>query len=524
MMSSNENTTKVHEDTSHGEGRARFPSLTIVSHSDLDRIGDRIFLEMLAQEREVAISRNEPGFASPKGPARSLEDDYISRTPFLLRGDARGNIWLNPSGGTRVLADGQWVGEERCFSFAQVRRGVTLELAQRVCLLLHEAPIPEGPPGQMGLVGESAGMARVRDDIRRVADLDVPVLLRGESGSGKELVAQAIHAAGTRRDRDLVSVNLGALAPSLAGAELMGTVRGAFTGATRDRPGYFRTAHRGTLFLDEIGEAPHEIQALLMRVLETNLVYPVGSQKAFEVDIRLLAATDANLENLARRGAFKAPLLHRLGAYEIWVPPLRRRRDDIMRLFFHFAMQILEKVGIPKSGDSPWIPTGLACRLLAYHWPGNVRQLRNVVNQMVIDNRGKPQLEIGPRAERLFTGDDPVENNVSPGPSPAEAEAPPTVVEPRKRKPAQISADELVAAMEDNCWEPARAARALCIPRPSIYDLIKKHGGLRMAEDITADEIETGLAAHDGKLEAVAESLKVSVHGLRRRMGRLGLD
>src|SRR5262249_34932398 len=155
-------------------------------------------------------------------------------------------------------------------------------------------------------------------------------------GTGKELVARAIHESGRRRGAVCLSVNMGAIPPSLATSELFGAVRGAYTGAVRDHLGYFQRAHGGTLFLDEIGETPPEVQVMLLRVLEPGEVQRVGSPQTQKVDVRLIAATDADLERALHEGRFRAPLLHRLSGYEIYIPPLRERRDDFGRLLFHF--------------------------------------------------------------------------------------------------------------------------------------------------------------------------------------------
>ena len=514
-MASQDSTTKVHETESGSDVPVKYPTLTIASHSDLDRIGDRFVFEPMAT---VALSRNEPTFRSRRGTDRALDDDYISRTPIFLESDALGNLRLEPNGRKSIFVNGQPLLAPQTFSHAALKRGLRLELTGRICLLIHETdPTQNDNTDHLGLVGESTGIARVRSDVQKVADLDVPVLIRGESGSGKELIANALHAASKRSDRPLIAVNMGALSPNLAAAELLGSVRGAYTGSAGDRPGYFRSAHKGTLFLDEIGETALEIQALLMRVLETGQVFPVGSSRGLPVDVRLFAATDANLENMARDGAFKAPLLHRLGAYEIWVPPLRRRRDDIMRLFIHFARGMLDKIRIPVS-HKPWIPAKLAARLLMYHWPGNVRQLRNVVNQLIIDNRGLPQLSIGPRVERLLDASEPD------GEHAADPKTNHKIVgSSQRRKPGQISAEELQNVLAANDWEPARAARALGISRSSIYNLFKKYEVMRKVDDLTPSEIQTALEQSEASIESAAAKLSVSVHGLRRKMKALGL-
>jgi two-component system nitrogen regulation response regulator GlnG len=166
--------------------------------------------------------------------------------------------------------------------------------------------------------------------------VNAPVLLRGESGTGKELVAHAIHEASPRRTGPYVAVNMAAIPPSLAAAELFGATRGAFTGADHDRPGYFSRAHRGTLFLDEIGETAPEVQALLLRVLEAGEVQAVGGLEPRRVDVRVLAATDADLQGMTAMDRFRAPLLHRLMAGYLQVPALRARREDFGRLLYAF--------------------------------------------------------------------------------------------------------------------------------------------------------------------------------------------
>ncbi|HRI66149.1 MAG TPA: sigma-54 factor interaction domain-containing protein, partial [Polyangium sp.] len=166
-------------------------------------------------------------------------------------------------------------------------------------------------------------LKRVLSDIHNVADLELPVLLRGETGSGKELVAHAIHKASPRRDKPFVAVNLGAIVPSLAVAELFGAEKGAFTGSIKRQVGYFEQAHGGTLFLDEIGEAPVELQVALLRALETGEIQTVGAMQGRKVDVRVIAATDADLEDKVDMGAFRAPLLNRLAAFELWIAPLR---------------------------------------------------------------------------------------------------------------------------------------------------------------------------------------------------------
>jgi two-component system nitrogen regulation response regulator GlnG len=387
-------------------------------------------------------------------------------------------------------------------------------------LVLHFVePDGEHSKDSYGLIGESDAIRATRLAVSRVADLDVTVLLRGESGTGKELVARAIHENGPRAGGPLVAVNLSAVTPSLAASELFGAVKGAYTGAVADRKGLFASADGGTLFLDEVGDCPAEVQAMLLRALETSEVCPVGSRRPKKVDVRLIAATDSNLEAKARSGVFKEPLLHRLSTYEIRMSPLRQRRDDVGRLMLHFADEARRSLGeaLPKTDADapPWIPAELAARFVRYDWPGNVRQLRNLVWQLVIDGRDSEQLRVDERVQRLFDGtaDATHEEDRSDNPAPR----------PAKRRPASITEDELVEAMEKSAWNVTDAALDLGISRASLYELIKRNPNIRTAEELEEDEVRRALKAHDGDVVAAAAKLRVSPRGLGRRAKRLAI-
>ncbi|MEM7588406.1 MAG: sigma-54 dependent transcriptional regulator, partial [Acidobacteriota bacterium] len=496
-------------------------TLTIVCHPELERIGQRALLLALDAGHEVALSRTAPEFASPGSVwGTALEDPYLSRSPLILRPAQRVGVELDAGASTTTLeADGEPVVETRTFTRRELEHGVVLELASRIVLLLHllHAPTP-GTRVRGEMVGDSEGIEQVRTSIERVADLKVPVLLRGESGTGKELAARAIHDAGPRRDHPFVAVNLGAVPPSLAASELFGSVKGAFTGAVSSQQGYFRAAQGGTLCLDEVGEAPPELQVMLLRALETGEIFPVGSQQPRKVELRVVAATDSDLEARVRAGNFKAPLLHRLSAYEIWLPPLRQRRDDLGRLFLHFAARELAAVGQAGFLDEaprepPWLSADLAARLARYDWPGNVRQLRNVVRQLVIDGRGQPQLHAGTRVERLLSQPPELKQR------PAEAAA-----TPAPRTPADIAHAELEATLDACRYNLATAARQLGISRPSLYNLIRDHPTLRTAAEIPSEELAQALDAASGDLVVAARRLRISTAALRRQLARRAPD
>jgi two-component system nitrogen regulation response regulator GlnG len=370
----------------------------------------------------------------------------------------------------------------------------------------------------------------VRHEVRRVADLEVPVLLRGETGTGKELVANAIHQAGPRRVGPFLSVNMGAIPPSLATSELFGATKGSYTSSVRDQPGYFQRAHGGTLFLDEIGEASSEVQVMLLRVIETGEIQRVGGPGTQKVDVRLIAATDADLEGEIEAGRFRAPLFHRLSGYELFIPPLRDRRDDFGRLFCHFLAEELRaiheehRLTPPKEGAPHWMPASVVARLARYSWPGNVRQLRNTVRQIVIGSRSSETVEIGPQVERLLRETTPAAEPTA-GPLPVPRALPRRRAEAHEyRSPSEVTEAELVEALRNNRWEVKLAAEKLGISRPSLYLLIDKFPSIRKAADLSREQILEARQSCNGSLDAMVALLEVSKKGLLQRITQLGIE
>jgi two-component system nitrogen regulation response regulator GlnG len=539
---------------SHEGARARVQVLTILYHPELGRIGERAVLPELAAGRSVLLSRSSPDFLGADGVARPLADLHLSRSPLRLSpgGEAGGVRLLVGESRTRVVTEAGPLVTACEFGAGAVQRGVVLELAERIVLLLHEAaemPVHAGAPPLAGLIGENEGIQRLRHEIWRVADLDLPVLIRGETGTGKELVAGAIHATSRRRDAACIAVNMGAVPQSLASSELFGVVRGAYTGAVRDQAGYFQRAHGGTLFLDEIGETPLDVQVMLLRVLETGEVQRVGSPVTQKVDVRLITATDADLEAAIADGRFRAPLMHRLTGYEMWLPPLRERRDDFGLLLIHFLRQELAGVneehrltaqagagGIAGGGGgvggvgattAPWLPASLVARLARLEWPGNVRQLRNAVRQIVIDSRSFGTVQIGPQIERLLR--DPGRAALA-GPGGPGGLGGADAASRRKapagsyRSPSEVPVEEILAALRANNWEVKSAAAELGISRPSLYVLMEKLPGVRKAVDLELPEIQQAADLCHNNLNAMSEHLQVSKRGLIQRMKQLGLE
>jgi transcriptional regulator with GAF, ATPase, and Fis domain len=237
------------------------------------------------------------------------------------------------------------------------------------------------------IVGSSFGLREVMEQVWKVSPLPSPVLLVGETGSGKELIAHAIHNLSPRHNGPLVAVNCGAIPETLLDSELFGHEKGAFTGAVAQRRGRFERADKGTIFLDEVGELPAQAQVRLLRVLQEKEIERVGGSRVIKIDIRIISATHRNLEELVAEGVFRADLYYRLGVYPILIPPLRERRADIPALISHFMEKKVHEMGLRVT---PTLAPGAIDRLRGYNWPGNVREVANVVERALIQSNGKP--------------------------------------------------------------------------------------------------------------------------------------
>jgi two-component system response regulator HydG len=313
------------------------------------------------------------------------------------------------------------------------------------------APPPSRPDAD-GVVGRSAAIARLRDAIARAGPSPFPVLIEGESGSGKELVARAIHAASPRRHRACVPVNCAALGDDLLEAELFGHVRGAFTGAHTDRPGLFEQADGGTLFLDEVSELSSRAQAKLLRALQDGEVRRVGENTTRRVDVRVVAASNRRLDDDVARGRFRQDLLFRLAVVRIAVPPLRHRREDIPLLIAHYWKSAAERTG------SRAVLTGAAVAALSrYEWPGNVRELQNVMAALAVHvARGR----IGAEIVRSFVAEEENGDNASPD----------TLEDARRR----FEREHVAAAMVRCGGRHGAAARELGVTRQGLTKLLRR--------------------------------------------------
>lgn len=230
------------------------------------------------------------------------------------------------------------------------------------------------------IIGNSPAIQKIIEKAKQIAPTDITVLLEGESGTGKELMANFIHQNSLRKDKPFLKINCGAIVKSLLESELFGVIKGAYTGADKDRPGIFEAASGGTIFLDEIGELDLESQVRLLRVIEEKTVIRVGSTKPIPVDVRIIAATNKNLLEEVEKGNFREDLYYRLAVAKITLPPLRERKEDIILLFNHFVVEFNEKYGKSVTKLSPEVLKFFQ----NYDWPGNIRQFRNVLESMVI--------------------------------------------------------------------------------------------------------------------------------------------
>jgi formate hydrogenlyase transcriptional activator len=316
------------------------------------------------------------------------------------------------------------------------------------------------------LIGNSVAFRDVTEAIVMVAPVDSTVLLLGETGTGKEVIARAIHDAGPRRDHRFVAVNCAAIPAGLLESELFGHERGAFTGAVAQTVGRFQAADRGTLFLDEVGDLPLELQPKLLRALQEHQVERVGSGgRATSVDVRVIAATNQDLEEMVQRRAFRADLFYRLNVFPIRIPPLRERAEDIPLLIAHFVRWFAERQG--KVVEE--VPDEVIAALKQYPWPGNVRELQNVIERAVVATPGRMLQLPGP--ERRFA---------QPAPS--------------SRTLAQVERDHIVATLQATNgvlggWDGA-AAR-LGLSRTTLISKMQRLGiaavrGLRKSATLPA--------------------------------------
>jgi two-component system response regulator HydG len=354
--------------------------------------------------------------------------------------------------------------------------------------------------GFEGVVGNSPKMHEVISRLKSVAPTNATVLIQGETGTGKELVAKAIHNNSPRKNKNFVAMNCAAIAENLLEDELFGHEPGAFTGADRLRRGRFEHANGGTLFLDEIGDMPINLQAKLLRVLENQEVYRIGSNEPIKVNVRLLSATNRDLEAVVAKNEFRRDLYFRINVYRIKLPPLRERREDIPLLTAHFIKEFNHKHGKHVTGTAEPVRRALA----AHEWVGNVRELRNAVESMVVQDvdgiLGLDDLQNIEGFERTVSRD-------------ALAANPSDLVGRPLHEVERYCTEQALKLTEGN---RAEAAKILGIPERTLY---------RMMQDWKLeDKVKTALTECGGNIVAAASRLELDPQELRRKLKKWGRD
>lgn len=309
------------------------------------------------------------------------------------------------------------------------------------------------------IVGTSKVMARVFEVVRKVADTEASVLITGESGTGKELVARSIHNHSSRRDAPFIAINCAAIPRDLLESELFGHVRGAFTGAIKDKTGRFQLADGGTLFLDEVGELPLELQPKLLRALQEKEVEPVGGVKPYKLDVRVVAATNLDMENALADATFREDLYYRLAVIPIHLPPLRERSEDIALLLHYFCGK--------HGAERVSFENGAMTALSSYRWPGNVRELENLVERLLI-MRGGDTITVEDLPDKIRNG------GMVHGAVPSSGSV---VNLPNEGYSLEQLEREVVAsALERKAWNQTAAAKFLRIPRHTLIYRMEKYG------------------------------------------------
>jgi len=364
-------------------------------------------VEKLASGKEAVLVHDTQEVNRPSASIRTHPSRSVIMAPIIIEGEVLGAIQ---------------VGSRQGDVFSERDLDLTNVLAQQLATVLSGARLLERlrkaesrlegeceylkeqlghGPALEEMVGTSAGITEVKRQIEAVAPSSTTVLITGETGCGKELVARAIHEHGPRKAATFAAVNCSALSKGLLESELFGHLKGAFTGAHRDRKGLFEVAHNGTLFLDEIGDLPTDLQPKLLRALEEGMVTPVGSSRPRQVDARVVCATNRDLEQAVKEGAFRMDLLYRLNVFTVRVPPLRERREDIVSI----AENFLAKFSHQHGREHPGLAPGVIAAFQGYSWPGNVRELKNEMERAcLLSPAGKP-IGLGHLSERLGGGE-----------------------------------------------------------------------------------------------------------------------
>lgn len=493
-----------------GLGAARdgaLPCLSIAWHADPARVGDLCPLEPPdpgAPPRLLELSRLTPPFLRASGePVGPIDDPRVSRRPFRATIESDGTVTLERGDcPTPICVDGVGLDGRLRLELARIREGLTVSLGDVVLLVLHGVEPRLARVGMAPLTGSSDAVARVRQQIERVAERDFSVLVRGETGTGKAQVVRAIHAGSARRHGPLVIAHAAELAGPRAALALFGAP---------GKDGLFQEAQGGVLVLDDVGETTMDVQLMLQHAIERRSVLRAGADRPEPVDVRVLATTDHDLRPAVAARRFSRALFDTLAAVELVVPPLRERREDIGPLLLAFLRDTLAPSGqqdrLRAAGprETPWLPVAIVERLVRHRWSGNVRQLGNVARQIAI----------------AFQDDDvvlPARVAALIAEAPAGSGQPPS---PPRRPPSEIPLETLLDVLRRNRWRFSRAAQELGISRGSVYNLVKRRRSIRQAGDIPEPELRRAYRELHGNLDALSDRFEVSPESLRIRLRRL---
>lgn len=493
--------------------------LTIAWHPDPTRIGEQ-FIGTTAAGM-IELNRFMPLFRHVNSDPLPIGHGGVSRDPLrIVRDDDDGISICPPTSRMVVEVNGEEIQEARYLTAEQIAAGVILTLGRAVFICIHWMQcLPKNNPVD-GFIGVGSSAIFTRDLIRLASTNDNTVLLLGETGTGKEVAAQAVHNLSKRASSKMVSVNMAALNESLAAADLFGASKGAYTGAQNSRDGYFSEAQNSTLFLDEIGNTPATVQPMLLRVLENGEYRPLGATRDARSTARLITATDQDLYHTN----FNHALVRRLESFIIRIPPLRARREDIGLLICHLAKRSdFAQVNLAL------IPPGLISDLLNFEWPGNIRQLSNVIKRTLLSlQMGEyPHLTKMVEAPIVHVTKSAELRKASPN-VPASAVPPPTTnpitpVNTERKKLRDLTEQDVIDAMNRHDWTIQYAADELGVSRPSMYKLIEANSQIRRIEQIPTEEIRQQLIASDNQVELCAAQLKTPSEALRRHLKGLGL-
>jgi DNA-binding NtrC family response regulator len=472
------------------------PRADLLFHPDLARVGEHLALGAEAR----LLGREGPALSS----GQPLLDPCVSRRQVSLAWSAaRRRFVVRPDPAARRTLYFFSASGEPLPATEEVPPGTMVAIGDRVLLRLDLAAVEEDD--DLGILGRDPSIVALRLAIRALADGPATVLIRGETGVGKELVAQALHRASSRAKAPFVAVNCAALPEHLVESELFGHARGAFSGAASARDGLFRAAGAGTLFLDEIGELPLPTQAKLLRALQERSVRPLGESREVPYDAKVVCATHRDLSRAVDEGAFRADLYARIESPEVVVPPLRERVSDVPLLFAHFVSSIDARWIRRASVEPPPVPLDLVLSLMRHGWPRNVRELQRWVVALVAGSQE------GLRVPPFSRGATPSEPAPSLEPAPG-----------AERARGRPELAELLRVLDAHDHVQHQVARALGCSRTTL-DKWMRELGVRRPKDVPEDEVRAAYRAANGDVDAAARALRVSSRGLQLRVTELGV-